>query len=117
MMTTARMWLAVFLLALPVSHQCAAATGGDEWEVRQQTLDAACQSAREARLSVDRAKYIEECVAKQLKESRAACERFYADYGDRTGSRPPLYYDLPECRRAFEHQRSQRNPDYPKHPD
>jgi hypothetical protein len=36
-------------------------------------------------------------VAKEQRQDRAACERFYADYGSRSGDRAPLFYDLPEC--------------------
>ncbi len=34
------------------------------------------------------------------------CQRFYSDYGARTGDRAPLYYDLPECVAAFEYRQS-----------
>ena len=43
-----------------------------------------------------------------MKEDRAACERFYRDYGAETGTRLALYYDLPECVRAFEFRNSYR---------
>ena len=71
--------------------------GDDERAARQAELDAACEAAREAKLALLRAQYIEECVAKEQRQDRAACERFYADYGSRSGDRAPLFYDLPEC--------------------
>lgn len=71
--------------------------GDDEHAARQAELDAACEAAREAKLAPLRAQYIEECVAKEQRADRAACERFYADYGNRSGDRAPLFYDLPEC--------------------
>ena len=77
-------------------------------EQTQQELDAICEEAREARISADKVIYIEECVVKKQKQNRSACERFYADWGAWSGTRPPLYYDLPECVRAFEHKQSQR---------
>lgn len=75
---------------------------------QQAALDAACEQAREQRLAPEREKYIEECVEKQQKQDRAACERFYSDYGARTGNRAPLYYDLPECAKAFEFRRNNK---------
>ena len=41
-----------------------------------------------------------------MRDSREACERFYADWGNQAGNRAPLYMDLPECVEAFEHSRS-----------
>ena len=80
-----------------------------DWETTKQELDAICEEAREARLTIYRAMYIEECVEKKEKENRSACERFYADWGAWSGVRPPLYYDIQECERAFEHRQSQRS--------
>ena len=85
----------------------AVATGSDR-ESTQAQLDAECEAARERKLAPERAKYIEECVRDKVKDSREACERFYSDYGAQSGDRPPLYYDLPECRRAFEFRKSSR---------
>jgi hypothetical protein len=77
-------------------------------ETDQAQLDAACEAARESRLAPERARYIEECVARKQKPDRAACEKFYADYGAQSGARAPLYYDLPACRRAFEARKDPR---------
>ncbi len=70
-------------------------------------LNAACEAARERKLAPLRAQYIEECVTKQGKE-RDYCQRFYADYGRRSGKRAPLFLDLPECVEAFEFQKAHR---------
>jgi len=78
-------------------------------ETTQKELDATCESAREIRLTESRTKHIEECVENKKQQDRAACERYYSNYGARAGARPPMYYDLPECEKAFEHQRSQRS--------
>ena len=77
-------------------------------EQRQAELDSTCEKAREERLAPERERYIEECVEKEQKPDRAACERFYRDYGARSGDRAPLYYDLPECVEAFEFRKSHK---------
>lgn len=86
----------VFLLALP-------AHAGDR---DQASLDAACETAREKKLAPLRAGFIDECVEKNQRPDRATCERFYADYGNQSGQRAPLFYDLPECVKAFENSRN-----------
>ena len=77
------------------------AAGGKDGASQAQ-LDQACEKARQQKLAPEREKYIEECVTKKQKPDRVACERFYADYGNKSGNRAPLYYDLPECVKAFE---------------
>ena len=79
-------------------------------QAMQEKLDAECEAAREHKLAPERARFIDECVEKQQRADRAACERFYSDYGARSGNRAPLYYDLPECAKAFDFQRSHRRP-------
>lgn len=79
----------------------------DQNSGKQQELDQACEVAREKKLAPEREKYIEECVTRKQKPDRASCERFYADYGNRSGNRAPLYYDLPECVKAFEYRKGQ----------
>ena len=86
------------LVALPVlAHEYS--------EREQAALDAACEAAREEKLAPERERYIEECVEEGQREDRAACERFYADYGNQSGDRAPLYMDLPDCVEAFEYRR------------
>ena len=84
---------------------------GDGKDPEQARLDAECERAREAKLAPLRARLVEECVATGQRPDREACERFYADYGNRSGNRAPLFYDLPECVKAFEYQRRERSPD------
>jgi hypothetical protein len=85
----------ILLLSLPLN-------ASDRDQVR---LDAACEAAREQKLAPLRAGFIDECVEKEQRPDRAACERFYADFGNQSGSRAPLFYDLPECVKAFENSR------------
>lgn len=93
---------AVCLAALLVAG---AALADKAFEEEQARLDAACEAAREAKLAPERARLVEECVEQEQRPDRAACERFYADYGNQSGNRAPLYLDLPECVEAFEHRR------------
>ena len=79
-----------------------------DMKAQQEALDAACQAARERYLEPMRAYYIEECVQRTRRYSgdvRARCERFYANFGNHTGHRAALFYDLPECVYAFEFRR------------
>ncbi|MEM1412972.1 MAG: hypothetical protein AAGH19_11505 [Pseudomonadota bacterium] len=92
--------IALTLVLLP------AFVAAETFDEKQERLDKACQDAREAKLAPERAAYIEECVEKGYRPDRESCERFYADYGNQSGNRAPLYMDLPECVEAFEHQRS-----------
>jgi hypothetical protein len=71
----------------------------------QAGLDTACEAAREKKLAPLRAGFIDECIEKNQRPDRAACERFYADFGNQSGNRAPLFYDLPECVKAFEYRR------------
>ena len=77
-------------------------------QARQEMLDAQCEAARELKLAPERANFIETCVEERQRRDRAACERFYRDYGAQSGDRAPLYYDLPECVEAFEFRSSYR---------
>lgn len=63
----------------------------------QIALDEQCQVTRERILSVERARYVEECVQGRSRSTREECERFYADHGNATLTRGPLYMNLPEC--------------------
>ncbi len=91
------------MLLLSVVSQPAVA----KWsEKKQASLDAACEAARQEKLAPMRAEFVEECVAKKQKPDRAACERFYADFGNQSGNRAPLFYDLPACEEAFQYRKS-----------
>ena len=94
-------------LALLLWMPCGAAAEDDR-QATQAKLDADCEAARERALAPEREKYVAECVRDNMKDSLEACERFYRDYGERSGSRPALYYDLPECVAAFDYHKSDR---------
>ncbi len=84
----------------------ASAAAAETFDQKQARLDAECEAAREAKLAPERERLVEECVETKQRRDRAACERFYADYGNQTGNRAPLHMDLPECVKAFEHRQS-----------
>jgi hypothetical protein len=69
-------------------------------------LDRMCEAAREKRLAPLRAERIERCMTLE-KRSRDECTSEYANWGNTRPTalgraRPGLFYDLPECRAAFE---------------
>ncbi len=105
-MKDARMLLMVLAIVAFTTGQA------DETEkeraAKQAELDTACEEARQAKLIPLRAQFVEECVAKEQRPDRESCERFYADYGNKTGNRAALFYDLTECLKAFEYRQSYR---------
>lgn len=102
-------WASVWCLLLLLGT--AELQAGADREQQQTRLDAACETAREKKLAPLRKQFVEQCVRDKELPSRAACESYYSDYGARSGDRAPLFYDLPECKQAFEYQNSDRNPD------
>ena len=101
-------WLVLAVLLTVCLDSTAQAARELDRAAKQTELDAACERAREQKLAPLRAQFVEECVREKQQQSRKACEAFYADYGAQSGNRAPLYYDLPECAEAFEHQKGQR---------
>lgn len=101
---TRRLWVVLAMLTAAAGPTSVPA---EERAAKQAELDAACEAARQEKLAPLRAKYVEECVAKEQRPDRESCERFYADFGNRSGNRAPLFYDLPECVAAHEY--SQKN--------
>lgn len=77
-------------------------------KAEQAALDAICEEARQKKIAPLREKLIEECVEKEQRPDRAACERFHASYGERAGVQLPLFYDLPECEKAHAYRTSYR---------
>lgn len=96
----------IVTMVLTIPLVCAAAE--TEREATQAALDAECEAAREQVLAPQRAKYVAECVEKKQKEDLEACERFYRDYGERSGHVPAMYYQLPECVAAYDYRESYR---------
>jgi len=99
--------LIIFLILVAASP----ALADEARDARQAQLDAACEAARQEKLAPIRKKYTDECVANKELPSLEECERFYADYGERTGRKAPLFYDLPECVAAFNFQQGNEDPE------
>jgi hypothetical protein len=74
----------------------------------QQQLDQACEAVRLEKLQPIREKYAAECVA-EWDRSQEYSDRFYSDYGNQGGDQPVLFYDLPECEKAWNYRQSYRN--------
>ena len=92
-----------FLLSIVlISLMLSPALARESREEKQARLDAACEAAREEKIAPLRQKVIEDCVANNELPNKEECERFYAPYGERTGGKAALFYDLPECVTAFE---------------
>jgi hypothetical protein len=94
----------IFWIVATFSLGVAMADGSDPKQVE---LDNACAAQRQIKLAPMREKAITECVEVEGKE-QDYCERFYQDFGERSGDRPALFYDLPECVDAFEHQKNRQ---------
>ncbi|WP_457676612.1 hypothetical protein [Thiolapillus sp.] len=102
------------MLAALIVFAClgAPASGADRSRADiQRELDAACEQAREARIAPLRREKIETCMKNGEHESREACEAEYSHFGQRAGKRPAMFYDLPECVKAFDFQKSYRRAD------
>ncbi len=101
-------FMALAMLTTAVVH---ADPLGEERDAKQAALDAACEEARQKKIVVERARYIEDCVRTKMLADRETCERFYADHGESSAGRAPLFYDLPECEEAHEYRNSYRSPE------
>jgi len=102
-----RVWIIILVLL-----SASPALADEARDAEQAKLDAACEAARQAKLAPIRKQYTDECVANKELPSLEECERFYADYGERTGRKAPLFYDLPECVAAFNFQQGNGNPGF-----
>jgi len=97
--------LSLVFISLLINPALAKESRGD----KQASLDAACEVERQKKIAPMRKQVVEECVTNKELPNRKECERFYADYGERTGRKAALFYDLPECVTAFEFQQGGGN--------
>lgn len=93
----------LFALIMTVSSFAIA----EDRESVQRQLDAACESVRIEKLQPIREQYAAECVA-DWDRSQEYCDRFYSDYGNQGGAQAVLFYDLPECEKAWNYRQSYR---------
>lgn len=72
---------------------------------RLEALDKRCEAERARQLAPVRARLVEQCVADKQR-SRQQCEAEFAEYGNTRGTTHGAvggqFYDLPECKAAFE---------------
>ncbi len=101
-------YLLLAVVAMLTSGTGRAIETEEDRKAKQAELDAICEQARQRKIAPLRETMIKECVEKEQRPDRASCERFYADYGERTGAREPLFYDLPECVKAHDYRTSYR---------
>jgi len=104
-MKISQVLLSAVFVSLLINPALAKESRGD----KQARLDAACEVERQKKIAPMRQQVVEECVTNKELPSRKECERFYADYGERTGRKAALFYDLPECVTAFEFQQGDGN--------
>lgn len=71
----------------------------------QATLDAACEQAREVKLTPLREQMTADCIA-EGKLDKTQCEAEYANHSGRVGNSQLPFYDLPECEKAFQNRKS-----------
>ncbi|MGB0938112.1 MAG: hypothetical protein ACPGTQ_11695 [Colwellia sp.] len=68
-------------------------------------LDKACEKQRDIKLAPLRSKIAKECVETTSK-GKEVCEKESQDFNGNRVGRNPMFYDLPECVKAFEYQKS-----------
>lgn len=103
------MKLVLSLLTIILASFLSPAIAEDRQAIQQQ-LDQACEAVRLEKLQPIREKFAAECVA-DWDRSQEYCDRFYSDYGNQGGDQAVLFYDLPECEKAWNYRRSYRNAD------
>lgn len=100
----------ISLLLLLVVNLFMAKGFAEDRQAIQQQLDQACEAVRLVKLQPIREKYAAECVA-EWDRSQDYCDRFYSNYGNAGGDTPVLFYDLPECEKAWNYRQSYRRAD------
>ncbi len=109
MLPTRLIIIAVSTVLFAIGTPAVSKADSDEARAAKQAeLDRACEAAREEKLAPLRRQFVEECIAEKQFDTREECKAFYADYGSATGTRAPLFYDLPPCVKAFEYAKSER---------
>ncbi len=76
----------------------------DVQKKEQAKLDQVCENARQEALKPQKLEIYNECVTK-LKKSPEVCKNDAAQFNGNRINGAPLYYDLPECVKAFEYKK------------
>lgn len=100
----------LFTISTLILSTFAGSTLANDREAKQQKLNEACEAARLELLKPIREKYAAQCV-EERNESQEYCDRFYSTYGNQGGGQTPLFYDIPECEKAWDYLNSYRRPD------
>ena len=70
-------------------------------ETKQQQLDKACELAHQEALIPRKKEIYQECITK-FKKDEKVCEKEADAYNGNQINGAPLFYDLPECKKAFD---------------
>lgn len=97
-------WITCVAMVIPFGAMADEPT--DEQRATQSELDAACEIARQKNIAVEQAREVERCLKESEAPDRESCEELYKYYGEATGNRPALFYDLPECKAAHKFRNS-----------
>ena len=98
------LWVTFVAMLVPFGLMADEPTG--EQRATQSELDAACEIARQENIAIGQAKEVERCVKEKEASDRESCEELYKYFGEATGNRPALFYDLPECKAAHKFRNS-----------
>lgn len=100
------MYKAIFFLVFIISS-IGLITIASASQTKQSTLDKACESARQKALLPRKKEIYKECINKFKKEEKICQEEANAFNGNRING-APMFYELPECVKAFEYQKKNR---------
>lgn len=75
---------------------------------KQAKLDEACESARQKALKPRKKEIYQECLTK-FKKSKTICQQEAETYNGNRINGAPMFYQLPECVKAFEFRKQSLN--------
>ena len=73
---------------------------------KQAKLDKACESARQKALLPIKKEIYQECLTK-FKKDKSVCQRQADAYNGNRVKGAPMFYELPDCEKAFEFRKKQ----------
>jgi hypothetical protein len=74
-----------------------------EADQNQMELDSKCEAARQIALAPLKQEVFQECLEQEKDES--LCKTEAAEYDGARANRGPMFYDLPECEKAFDYKK------------